>query len=280
MFTSTGRPRLRSFVVALAFLAATTSLASFQGCSANDVVRVRALDDLRRDRIPIEFAAESAIFPEAWLEEPYLASATSLAVEERERTVRVIRRALEKYPVTLLEANLQRVYVVKELRFSGIHAAGTNSNSAIYIANDGDTADFIEETVHHEFSSILLRNFEDRFPTHAWLRLSPKDFVYGASGVDAILRHADSLEYDDSWHERGFLHEYAAATLEDDFNSIVEKLFMNDPKLDAITASWPVIATKVRFAREFYRAVDPQFSDDWFAALPRSTRALLNAANP
>lgn len=225
--------------------------------------------------VPIVFSAEAAVFPAAWRDAPFHASAEPLEPDQHEHVTIAIHRALSKYPRHLLVDHLDRVVVVSVLRFSSIRAAGTNSVDTVYVACDGDSQDFLEETVHHEFSSILLRRFENRFPTHAWARLNPKDFVYGESGVEAILRHADSLAYDVSWNERGFLHEYAAATQEDDFNSIVEKLFMNDARLRELGDSFPVLAEKVRLTEEFYRAIDPRFTAEWFRGLPRSTRDVL-----
>lgn len=269
----------RSAWLFVPFLLPTFGLASFVSCAPVEVESVHSDEPSRSSgaSIPIVFSADSAVFPAAWREAPFLAVATEVEPEDRDVAIRAIRRALAKYPEPLLVEHLSRVVVVRELRFSSIRAAGTNSIDTVYVACDGDSQDFVEETVHHELSSILLRNFEARFAAHAWARLNAQDFVYGESGVEAILRHADSLEYDDEWNERGFLHEYAAATLEDDFNSIVEKLFMNDARLFEIGARFPVIAEKIRLTEEFYRAIDPGFTPEWFRSLPPSTRDVLRA---
>lgn len=270
-------PGSRSAWLFVPFVVPAFALASFVSCAPIEIDSVRPGDPRAAAgaAIPIVFSADPAVFPSVWREAPFLASAGEIRADDREVAIRAVRRALSKYPERLLADHLTRVVVVGSLRFSSIRAAGTNSIDTVYVACDGDSQDFVEETVHHEFSSILLRSYRDRFPTHAWTRLNAKDFVYGESGVEAILRHADSLEYDEEWNERGFLHEYAAATQEDDFNSIVEKLFMNDARLFEIGARFPVIAEKIRLTEQFYRAVDPGFTPEWFRSLKPSTRAVL-----
>lgn len=225
----------------------------------------------RTDPTPsvVAFDAAESIFPDFWRRAPYEASARPLPDYEKSRARRILEHGLAKYPPALVRQNLKRVQVVRELRFSGVQAAGTNSLDTIFVADDGESDAFLEETLHHEFSSILLRNYAERFPEAAWKGLAPADFRYGESGVDAIKAHHDSLEYDDRLNAQGFLHEYAQASLEDDFNSISEKLFGNDPRFWEIAGRHSKIAAKAALAMRFYRELDPRFTEEYFRSLRR-----------
>lgn len=238
-----------------------------------------AIDRPAAQIVPLVFAAGPEVFPKEWIGPPYSASArplgsNSLAFSHRSSdeflkgvAEQAVVRGLQKYPLDLLRRHLTRVVVVGTLEFSGIHAAGTNSSDTVYLAcADADEA-FIEETLHHEFSSILLRSNSTQFGEARWRALNPRDFQYGDSGVQAIARGRDSLEYDAESNRLGFLHQYAQATLEDDFNSIVEKLFMNEPEFWAIVEKYPAIAAKADLAIEFFQGLDPRFTREFFRGL-------------
>ena len=223
------------------------------------------------------FAIEEDMFPAAWLAPPHLASARPLVEREQSRSQRVVRAAMAKYPDGFLSRHIDRVYVVGELRFDAIEAAGTNSVDRVYIANGGEEAGFsdrfIEETFHHELSSVLLRRYHDRFDAGAWRAAVPEHVRYGESGVDAVKAGEASLTFEDRLHRDGFIHEYAMATLEDDFNSIAENLFSSQPDFWRIVDEHDAVARKVGLVVEFYRDLDPIFTEEYFRGLgaPKST---------
>jgi hypothetical protein len=71
-------------------------------------------------------------------------------------------KALKKYPTSALQKELKAVYFLKSMKFYNIGYGGTNSNDALYLTNNGEmlgyTELYLEQTFHHEFSSILYRN--------------------------------------------------------------------------------------------------------------------------
>ena len=77
---------------------------------------------------PVRMVTSSSptIFPKEWLTAEIRATAKSLAPSERERTRRILNKALQKYPKPLLNQHLKTIYVVAELSYSGIGASGTN----------------------------------------------------------------------------------------------------------------------------------------------------------
>jgi hypothetical protein len=210
--------------------------------------------------VAIEFAHDVRVFPERWRDPPYSARCAPLEYpSERVRVSRAVASGLARYPAGLLASNVRRVVVVRRLFFSGIRAAGTNSQDTVFVACDGESSEFVVETLHHEVSSILLRNHRERFPQDEWTAQNPAGFRYRDSGVAAIRERRDSLEYDAALHEEGFLHQYAQASLEDDFNSICEKLLSGEERFLAIAARRERIAAKARLARRFLVAIEPGF---------------------
>src|SRR4051794_39172656 len=82
---------------------------------------------------PIVTGLDDAMFPAEWRRPPDSARAAPLAAKELPRTVAAVARATAKYPAGVLRTNLDRVYVVGDLRFHGIAAAGTNSRDRVYV---------------------------------------------------------------------------------------------------------------------------------------------------
>jgi len=69
----------------------------------------------------------------------------------------------------MLAANLKAVYFLKEMAFFNTPFGGTNSADNLYLTSNGITLgytnDYIEQTFHHEFSSILFRNHPEYLDT-------------------------------------------------------------------------------------------------------------------
>ncbi|MCX6847312.1 MAG: hypothetical protein NTY98_00145 [Verrucomicrobia bacterium] len=213
-------------------------------------------------------AAGPEIFPQSWLTPKVNAQATTLAPAQRERSQALVARALAKYPAVVLRTHLQRVYVVGGLAYSGVPTGGTNSRNAVYLANSGKAADAALEGIFHaEFSSILLRNLPQHLDTKLWLEINPPDFRYLGSGVHAIKEQKASRRLDAAMQKAGFLHSYAQASQEEDFNSIASRLLMGDEGLWSAMAQFPKIKEKTLLVMAFYGRLHPQFTQSWFEAL-------------
>ena len=184
------------------------------------------------------------------------------------RSQALVARALSKYPAVILQTHLQRVYVVGCLAYSGVPTGGTNSRNAVYLANSGRAADAALEGIFHaEFSSILLRNLPQYLDLKRWQEINPPDFQYLGSGVQAIKAQKASRRLDAALQEAGFLHAYAQASKEEDFNSIAARLLMDDEGLWRAVAQYPKVRGKTLLVMAFYSRLDPQFTQSWFEAL-------------
>jgi hypothetical protein len=225
---------------------------------------------LQKRPVRILTSSSPEIFPATWRTAEINAWGKELAASQVDRSRELVNRAFNKYPRRLLRAHLKSVYVLSDLGYFGIIAGGTNSSSQVYIKNDGTryyTDRWIEACVHHEFSSILLREHPAFLSQRAWQAANPAGFVYGASGTDFVKSGRTSKWLDEAYLRKGFVCQYATATLENDFNCMAEKLFMGEPGLWTAAAKYPAIATKLNLLIGFYQKLNSQFDRAYFQSL-------------
>lgn len=219
--------------------------------------------------VKVAFTVDAQTFPESWQTEEIDAYGVSLNPQEISRSMAVLKKALEKYPQQVLTQNLVKIYVLKSIRFYGVDFGGTNSSDVVYITNNGIengyTGDYLEKTFHHEFSSILLRNFPDLLDAKAWVKNNRQP--YGNGGVEAIVSGQDGLSYDESLMPDGFLIQYAASDMENDFNTFAESIFCPEKALWEYCDKYPGINNKMKMIIHFYSKLDSSFSSDYFKKL-------------
>ena len=222
---------------------------------------------------PVEIATQldSQMFPPTWTVPPVNASAKPIAASELERALACTRRAFAKYPAQMLTANLNRVYLVNDLRFSGIMAGGTYSTDTVFMSVDtkseGFSDDYIEGTFHHEFSSVLYYLYPRNFREKEWNAANPKGYKYNESGTDAVKEGKDSEAYDPELSKKGFLSQYASWSQEEDFNTIAAAMFAGDENLWAEFDRHSPIESKVKIMIDFYAALDKTFDETFFRDL-------------
>jgi hypothetical protein len=211
------------------------------------------------------------MFPSKWLEPPINVKVKPLSANEFKRSRRIILDALEKYPEEVVRDNLKEVYALKYLEFYDIEAGGTNSRNQVYVISKGlragYTADWIEKVFHAEFSSILLRNYSERFGRKQWKEINGMSFNYGRGGVDAIGSKKAQKKLDSSLNNKGFLHEYARSSLENDFNSFAEYMFLGQKSFWELISSYPKLEKKRDQFIEFYKRIHPSFTHHFFKNL-------------
>jgi hypothetical protein len=126
----------------------------------------------------------------------------------------------------------------------------------------------IEKEFHHEFSSILKYNYG--LDEITWRQVNPAGFVYfdeTTGGTGAIKAGKASQTFDPKEHEMGFLYEYAESTLENDFNSFAENIFMGEESFFNIVESYDKLKSKLNLTIAFYNSLDPVFTIDYFKGL-------------
>ena len=220
--------------------------------------------------VKISFRYHAGIFPPEWRKSPIYAKGGSIDSREINRSKQVTFSALTKYPSELLRLNLEAVYWLKKMSFYDVGYGGTNSNSALYLTNDGEqmgySNNYLEQTFHHEFSSILFRNYRSFFDSSSWKLANYHDFIYNdpEDGVGAIRNNSSSQDLDTMLCREGMLTQYALSSLENDLNTFAQNLFSPSPGFWKIVDQYPRVRRKALLLIEFYARINPVFTEEYF----------------
>ncbi|MBL7137895.1 MAG: hypothetical protein ISS17_03880 [Bacteroidales bacterium] len=222
--------------------------------------------------IDILFNSEPRMFPSSWYCKRISADAVSLPREYRTEAMDILNKAIAKYPEDVLFVYLRKVYVLKSLTFFGVPYGGTNTKDVIYLTYDNSnperTSEYVEGVFHHEFSSVLLRKFYKQFDKRSWVAINPPDFSYGTGGVEAIKKGEASLDYNYDLLAFGFLNKYSQSAFEEDINVFAQNLFSGGEQFWFIVDTFDRIREKARLVIDFYQQINPQFTEEYFRALP------------
>ncbi len=218
----------------------------------------------------LTFKYDSTMFPESWQTAPISAQGESILPDEIDRTKSVMVKALNKYPQVILETNLKTIYYLRTMKYYNVGFGGTNSTDALYLTNNGVllgyTDDYLEQAFHHEFSSILLRNFPTFLDTAAWKNANVPSFDYvdPEAGVGAIRNNQSSQVADTVLCRMGFLTQYALSSMENDVNTVAQNLFRPHPGFWRIVDNYPLIRKKVSLLIDFYLLLSDVFTEKYF----------------
>lgn len=224
-------------------------------------------------KVEIKFSCDSSTFPSTWMDKEINAKGTNLDSNEIVRGKKIIAKALLKYPVELVKSNLRKIYILKSLEFYGVPYGGTNSISCIYLSNkgiqEGYTDFWIEQNFHAEFSSIFLRNYSFLFDKTKWISNNDPDIKYGNSGVDAIKNGKAITSFDMELNKKGILSLYATASIEEDFNSYAENLFLSSLGFWEITNVHHKVKEKMMQVVDFYNSINKNFNFNYFESISK-----------
>lgn len=224
--------------------------------------------------VNVVFDKTEGIFPDSWTTNQVKAKAEAIDTAEIARTTTVVQTALAKYPATFLKKNLNTIYCLKKLYFFGVPFGATyfDKTKALYIANNGRrngyTNRYIEQSIHHEFSSLLYLANKSKLDEKAWAACNPKDFIYTddkGGGVTAIKNNADGTYFSDYYNKQGFLDQYSQTTLENDINQIAQQIFCPDPQYKSLLEKYPQLKAKHNLLIAFYTKLDSTFNAAYFA---------------
>lgn len=225
-----------------------------------------------REEIQLIFNTSDDMFPESWFSGEIKGKAIPLDSTEYERSERIIRKALGKYPDGFAEQYLRKIYVLGYLEFFGVEYGGTNTEGVIYISNRGTdmgyTDSYLEQTFHHEFSSLLYFAHPEYFKKEQWKKLN-RGFTYGGGGVAAIQTGTASTELSDFYAEMGVLSQYATADIEEDFNLFAEQIFCASDRFWTLVDTYPALNKKVKIMADFYGKIHPVFTIEYFRKISK-----------
>ena len=156
---------------------------------------------------------------------------------------------LKKYPKRLVRKTLKDIYFCRELSFyNNRRFAGSYGRNKIWLESGLST---YEWTLHHEYSSILLRKYDYKFPKERWLRNNG----YSYHGPDFAELNMGPWQYTKHMRKNGFFLAYNTTNFENDFNVIVAYL-MTSPrkrqKLFSAALTYPRIYAKLKIVKSYY----------------------------
>ena len=221
----------------------------------------------------VSFSYSTSIFPPGWQPSPINAKGTGIDNKEIERSKLIMAKALKKYPVSVLQKNLRAVYFLKEMTFYNVGYGGTNSTDALYLTNngvaEGYTNLYLEQTFHHEYSSILYRNYSSFLDEAAWKKANNTGFDYNdpEAGVGAIRNNQSSQDLDTALCVKGFLTQYSLSGMENDINTFAQNLFSPSVNFWNYVDHYPNINKKTKLLISFYNKIDPIFTENYFRKL-------------
>ena len=226
---------------------------------------------IRNVRISFHYSREN--FPDSWQSSPINATGEQMASSETQRSKAVIVKALSKYPAAAFEKDLSVVYFLKSMQFYEVGYGGTNSTDALYLTNNGIAAGYndlyLEQTFHHEYSSILYRNHPSFLDEDGWKNANIPGFDYNdpENGVGAIRNKQSSQDLDTILCKKGFLTQYSLSGIENDINTFAQNIFSPSAGFWEIVDQYPRIKKKVLLLIEFYYKINPLFTENYFRIL-------------
>jgi hypothetical protein len=202
-------------------------------------------------------------FPTDWQQPALALSAVEIDVAEATRLLPIIRQFLETHPEPVIRADLENIYLLRELSFKGKPYGGTHRDKNMYIVCDGvqnrfDDA-FMLRRLHSEFSSILLEYHT--FPTNSWVQLNPLGFTYSGNGFE-MVDHPARYDSTDRSCSDGFLIHYCRSSVQNDFNIVSAWLFTQKSELDTLSQQHYRLQEKQDVAEQFYTTLSGEYSFD------------------
>ncbi len=169
------------------------------------------------------------------------------------RVAIVVEEFIKRYNSEIIRNNLTDIYILDSFECFGSPRGGMFFSTSIYIdIKPFFTDQWVLSTLHHEFSSILKRNYP--FPEQEWRSINNNSFNY-THNVLEVLKQPDNSQLLSSSLEEGFLQEYARTTIDNDFNTVAEWMFTRETELCEIRGKHDRIDKKVELALKFYKSI-------------------------
>jgi hypothetical protein len=212
-------------------------------------VRIRAAFGVQ---VHFSYDAES-FFVGGWRKPPCSAKGSQISLDQALLLTPTIELFLSSYPRNIIEHNLRHIYLLGEMSFYGLEYGGTYLADSIYVASNeakGYSKTDLNGTLHHEFSSILCRNYG--FPWTEWAAANEHDWRYAGSGVDLVARF-DALQQTEALLKMGLLTVYSQASMEEDVNMYAEYYLGKRAELLSAASKFKRVRQKLIILNRFYK---------------------------
>ncbi len=194
---------------------------------------------------------EEGFFPDYWHKPPLLVHSLPLEPTMAYLTVPLVREFLMRYPSHIIRSNLSDIYLMERFELYGKWYGGTYQSSSIYGAV-GQCPHHIMNTLHHEFSSILIRNYD--FPEGKWNAINDPNWEYVGTGIEMLGLPGLNRQTEEMLAQ-GFLTRYSQSSHENDINVMIEWVTGRPDDLKKIAARHEKIRKKYDLLERFYSAV-------------------------
>jgi len=175
----------------------------------------------------------------------------------------ILQDALNKYPTELIHQHLKEIFIGGSYHQNGGIISGLYNKDIVYLfynSQDGDNSStFLEQTFHHEFSSILIHAYD--FPAFDWLKLNPENFEYiiNPIKINEYMNSIETYKATELQLTQGLVSSYGQSNAENDINSYIELIFTQPKKMQALVNTYPIIKLKYQMIKKFYLSISPQF---------------------
>jgi len=194
----------------------------------------------------------------------------SLCEYKKDKAKAIANEFIKRYPQAVFDDCLKNVFIVDSCEKFGLKVGGTplQNESSIFVVYRDTTEKFSEQLLEglvHEFSHILHKKYTDFFKYQEWKK---NDLVkYGKGGYSAIKKGLVADTLDENYCKNGFLDEYSTSSIEEDFATFSEKLFLNDSIFLILPDKYPLIAQKKDLIIAFYHSINSTFTEVYFKSL-------------
>ncbi|MHC4933647.1 MAG: putative zinc-binding metallopeptidase [Planctomycetota bacterium] len=181
---------------------------------------------------------------------------TRLDQREAASAMAAVQRSMRFYPQWILDQHLDEVVLVRTLTHAnGKAIGGLAAGRRIYLtANAAARGAF-----HHELAHVLHHAYREHLDEAEWKTANPEAFRYGCeSGVDATRRSED---------RRAFVSSYAMTNIREDVAETASELFSDGYDSRFNGSRGEALEAKASLLIEFYRSIDPVFSEEYFKNL-------------
>jgi hypothetical protein len=165
-----------------------------------------------------------------------------------------ISEFLEAYPERLLNKSLRKIYLLTDLNCNHTPYGGTYSGKSIYASVYYYTSKtWLIEALHHEFSSILMKENPSLFSISEFADISGKNSYHTEIEEDCLKSSICRTDNKENLYRKGFINDYCTTSYENDYNVFVEFLFTKHYKLKLLSEQYPLINKKYQMVKQFYR---------------------------
>ncbi len=197
--------------------------------------------------------SDRQILPKKYLKAPYYARCGAIADRELPHALGVIEKFLRAYPRNLIRKNLTAVALCRDLGFYNLNeyysGAVLKRQKMILVEYFGHPME-MDDTLHHEFSSLLLKKYMHLFPRSKWHKNSGR---YTNTPYRSV--HGDVWRSNAGLREQGFLHAISKNNFEDDFNVFASAYFVQPKRLWRIVRKYPRLRKKYEIVKSFYKTL-------------------------